>query len=137
MPNFYGAPEITVSQPAEIYRVLDGFSELRDALVLNIELPDGGDFMPLYIVLAENQILDSYLIEAINQALKTQCSPRHIPDRILVVPDIPYTLSGKKMEVPLKKILMGMDPGKALNKDAARNPAALEWFVEHKEQLSR
>ena len=121
---------------AEIYRVLDGFSELRDALVLNIELPDGGDFMPLYIVLAENQILDSYLIEAINQALKTQCSPRHIPDRILVVPDIPYTLSGKKMEVPLKKILMGMDPGKALNKDAARNPAALEWFVEHKEQLS-
>lgn len=120
---------------AEIYRVLDGFSELKDALILNLELPGGDDFMPLYVVLAENQFLTEHLIKSINQSLKTQCSPRHIPDRIMDVPDIPYTLSGKKMEVPVKKILMGMDPGKALNKDAARNPEALEWFVEHKKQI--
>ena len=122
---------------AEIYRVLDGFSELKDALILNLELPGGDDFMPLFIVLQEGQTLNDQLTKHINQSLKAQCSPRHVPDRIVVAPDIPYTLSGKKMEVPVKKILMGMDPGQSMNKDAIRNPESLEWFVDNKVQIFR
>lgn len=62
--------------------------------------------------------------------LKSECSPRHVPDEIIPVTGIPYTLSGKKMEVPVKKALMGMDVGKVMNKDAMKNPEAMEFFIE-------
>jgi acetoacetyl-CoA synthetase len=112
---------------AEIYRVLDQLSGLTDSLVLNLERPDGSDHMPLYVVAPDG--LTDELKTAINHELKTQCSPRHVPDEIILAPDIPYTLSGKKMEVPVKKILMGMDVSKSLNRDAVRNPEALDWFL--------
>jgi acetoacetyl-CoA synthetase len=111
---------------AEIYRVLDQIPGLADSLVLNLERPDGSDYMPLYVVTPDG--LTDELKTAINHELKTQCSPRHVPDVIILAPDIPYTLSGKKMEVPVKKILLGMDVSKSLNRDAVRNPAALDWF---------
>ena len=113
---------------AEIYRVLDQIPGLADSLVLNLERPDGSDYMPLYVVTPDG--LTDELKTAINHELKTQCSPRHVPDVIILAPDIPYTLSGKKMEVPVKKILLGMDVSKSLNRDAVRNPAALDWFLE-------
>ncbi|WP_020569173.1 acetoacetate--CoA ligase [Neolewinella persica] len=112
---------------AEIYRVLDQIPGLADSLVLNLERPDGSDHMPLYVVAPDG--LTDELKTAINHELKTQCSPRHVPDEIILAPDIPYTLSGKKMEVPVKKILLGMDVSKSLNRDAVRNPAALDWFL--------
>lgn len=115
---------------AEIYRVLDTFPALRDSLILNLEQPDGSDIMPLFVALAEGESLTEVLIKAINTALRSQCSPRHVPDMILLAPDIPYTLSGKKMEVPVKKILLGMDVSKSLQRDAIRNPAAMDWFIE-------
>jgi acetoacetyl-CoA synthetase len=112
---------------AEIYRVLDQIPGLADSLVLNLERPDGSDHMPLYVVAPDG--LTDALKTAINHELKTQCSPRHVPDEIILTPDIPYTLSGKKMEVPVKKILLGMDVSKSLNRDAVRNPEALDWFL--------
>ncbi|NNE14028.1 MAG: acetoacetate--CoA ligase, partial [Saprospiraceae bacterium] len=118
---------------AEIYNVLDKISELKDSLVLNIEKSDGEDIMPLFIVLNENENLDEDLKKKINSELRSQCTPRHVPDEILVVDDIPYTLSGKKMEVPIKKLFMGMDVSKSMNKDAVKNPKSIDSFIKIKD----
>ncbi|MEM7572343.1 MAG: acetoacetate--CoA ligase [Bacteroidota bacterium] len=115
---------------AEIYHVLDKLPQLKDALILNLEQADGNDIMPLFVQLAPEQNLTKELVQLIKTELRQQCSPRHVPDEIQAVPDIPYTLSGKKMEVPIKKIFMGMDLSKSLNRDAIRNPKALDYFVE-------
>ncbi|MEO0788819.1 MAG: acetoacetate--CoA ligase [Bacteroidota bacterium] len=115
---------------AEIYQILDQIPELADTLVLNIEQDDGSDIMPLFIKLANDAELDEELESTIKISLRQQGSPRHVPDYIQPVPDIPYTLSGKKLEVPIKKIFMGMDVSKSLNKDALRNPEALDHFIE-------
>lgn len=113
---------------AEIYAALNHVKELKDALVLNIELTGGDDFMPLFVVLNQGLELTNQLKETIKMQLRQQCSPRHVPDDIIVVPDIPYTLSGKKLEVPIKKLFMGKDLKKVVNKEAVRNPAALDFF---------
>ncbi|MEM9997019.1 MAG: acetoacetate--CoA ligase [Bacteroidota bacterium] len=114
---------------AELYAVLDGLDVLRDSLVLNLERPDGTDVMPLFVVMAEGEALTDDRIAEIKATLRAECSPRHVPDAVIAVPDVPYTLSGKKMEVPVKKLLLGLDTGAALNKDATRNPAAVEHFA--------
>lgn len=118
---------------AEIYAVLDSIEELKDSMVLNLEKQNGDDVMPLFVVLQDDHQLDETLKQRINQRLRKECSPRHVPDFIVPVPDIPYTLSGKKMEVPAKKILMGMDVSKSMNKDAVRNPEAIAYFVRYGE----
>jgi len=115
---------------AEIYSVLEAMPDLNDSLILNLEQEDGTDIMPLFIVLKQGCTFTDSLKNEIKENLKTQCSPRHIPDKIIEVPYIPYTLSGKKMEVPVKKILMGMDISKSMNRDAVRNPEALDFFVD-------
>lgn len=114
---------------AEIYAVLDQMNGVNDSLIVNLEQEEGEDFMPLFVVLDEGADLNQ-ITPQIKQELKTQCSPRHVPDEVIQVPDIPYTLSGKKMEVPVKKALMGMDVSKAMNKDAMKNPEAMEVFIE-------
>ncbi|MBT8220349.1 MAG: acetoacetate--CoA ligase, partial [Bacteroidia bacterium] len=91
---------------------------------------DGSDTMPLFVMLAPGQSLDEDLQKSIRTELRAQCSPRHVPDMILTVPDIPYTLSGKKMEVPVKKIFMKMDVSNFLNRDAIRNPEAIDYFID-------
>ncbi len=120
---------------AEIYSVLNGISGIIDAVVLNIEAPDGEDVMPLFLVLEKGMLFDNDFKTMIKNELKRQCSPRHVPDAIYLVKDIPYTLSGKKMEVPLKKLFMGMDVNKILNKDAVRNPESIEDFIKLKEKI--
>lgn len=114
---------------AEIYSVLDRIPGVQDSLIVNLEKKDGYDIMPLFVVIDadENKM---QLFETIKQHLKEECSPRHVPDVILSVDEIPYTLSGKKMEVPVKKALMGLDVSKHMNRDASRNPKAMDAFVE-------
>jgi acetoacetyl-CoA synthetase len=112
---------------AEIYSVLDRIAGLADALIVNLEKKDGSDIMPLFVVI-EDVELDS-MSQTIKQKLKEECSPRHVPDVIIPVDEIPYTLSGKKMEVPVKKALMGLDVSKHMNRDASRNPQAMDIFV--------
>jgi len=114
---------------AEIYAVLDRIPGLLDSLIVNLEKKDGSDIMPLFIVIEDDEDLES-ISETIKQKLKEECSPRHVPDQIVRVGEIPYTLSGKKMEVPVKKALMGLDVSKHMNRDASRNPQAMDVFIE-------
>ena len=120
---------------AEIYRVLDTISELKDALIVNLELAGGKHFMPLFVTITEGVVFDETLKQKINLALKKAYSPRHVPDEIYLVSDIPNTISGKKMEAPVKKILMGIPLSKAANLGAMRNPESLDYFVEFAKQI--
>lgn len=120
---------------AEIYAVLDKISGLSDSLIVNLEREGGNDFMPLFIVLEDLSTLDA-ISSIIITSLREQCSPRHVPDQIFLAPDIPYTLSGKKMEVPVKKALLGMDVSKSMNKDACRNPLAMDYFLKISSDLA-
>lgn len=115
---------------AEIYRAVDKVAEVQDSLIVNIELPQGGDYMPLFVLLQEGEELTESLKDHIRQQIRNACSPRHLPDDIIQVPEIPCTLSGKKMEAPVKKILMGQSVEKAANLGAMRNPGSLAFFVD-------
>lgn len=114
---------------AEIYRTLESMPEVADSLVVCIDRPDGSQHMPLFVVTAAGINLDDDLIQRIRRALKNKCSPRHVPDEIISVPAIPYTLSGKKTEMPIKRILMGADPKAVVSRDTLRDPAALDVFI--------
>ncbi len=113
---------------AEIYRVINDIPEIVDSLIVNLELAGGRHYMPLFVKLREGLTVTDELKKRIAAALRVKCSPRHVPDEVVAVPDIPYTISGKKMEAPVKKILMGIEADKTLNRDAMRNPESLLFF---------
>jgi acetoacetyl-CoA synthetase len=113
---------------SEIYRSVESISEVKDSLIINIEKEDGDSYMPLFVVLKQGFELTNDLKKRINQTLRQDYSPRHVPDVIIEVPDIPYTISGKKLELPVKKILMGKAVETAVNLGSVRNPLALEFF---------
>ena len=114
---------------AEIYRSLANLDEVDDSLIVNLDLPGGTFFMPLFVKLAKGAALDAATVERIRSTLRREYSPRHVPDKIYAVDDIPFTLTGKKMEVPVRRILMGVAPEKAANRDAVANPRALDYFI--------
>ncbi|MBV6441898.1 MAG: Acetyl-coenzyme A synthetase [Saprospiraceae bacterium] len=114
---------------AEIYRAMDKIPEIKDSLIVNLERPDGSDWMPLFVALAPGARLDDGLKNRIRTVLRTTYSPRHVPDEILEIPDVPYTISGKKMETPVKKILQRKPLDKAFNRDSMRNPEAMDFFI--------
>ena len=113
---------------AEIYRAVDTVPEVKDSLIVNIELPGGGDYMPLFVVMKENHSLTAEIKDTIKRTLRSTYSPRHVPDEIIAVNDIPYTISGKKMEMPVKKILMGKPLEQSVNAGSVKNPESLEFF---------
>ena len=92
--------------------------------------------MLLFVVLRDGVSLDSSLVDTLRRRLREHCSPRHVPDAIHQVAEVPRTLSNKKLEVPVKKILLGGDPERAASRDSLANPAALDWFVERAGELS-
>ena len=114
---------------AEIYRCMESVDQVDDALIVNLDLPGGTFFMPLFVKLASGTALDSTIEEKIRNTLRDSYSPRHVPEKIYQVEDIPYTLTGKKMEVPVRKILLGMPANKAANRNVMSNPASLDYFV--------
>jgi acetoacetyl-CoA synthetase len=116
---------------AEIYRALEPISEIDDALIVNLDLPEGGFFMPLFVQLRPGAQLDDALQQRVRDCLRQVCTPRHVPDQIIAVPLIPLTLTGKKMEVPVRRILMGHDPHTVANPSAMRDPQALAFFIEY------
>jgi acetoacetyl-CoA synthetase len=116
---------------AEVYRVLASLGEVQDALVVNLDLPGGGFFMPLFVRLADGIVLDEALRSKIGDRLRAEYTPRHVPDQIIEVPDIPVTLTGKKMEVPVRRILSGVPAEEAANRHAMANPDALDFFVRY------
>lgn len=115
---------------AEIYRALESIDGIVDGLIVNVEYPDGTSFMPLFVQCAPNVELTDELIASVKAHLRSEYTPRHVPDSIIAAPQIPMTLTGKKMEVPVRKILLGGDPNVVANVNAMRNPESLQWFVE-------
>jgi acetoacetyl-CoA synthetase len=130
----YGRSDATLNRggvrigTSEVYRAVESVPDVRDSLVVCIERDNGEFYMPLFVVLQPGQTLTETLKNAIVQALRSQYSPRHVPDEIVAAPDIPYTLSGKKTELPVKKILSGKSAAHALQTGSLRNPEALAFF---------
>jgi len=116
---------------AEVYRALAQLEEIEDALVVNLDLPGAGFFMPLFVKLIDGLRLDAELERKICDRLRREYTPRHVPDRIIPVPGIPVTLTRKKMEVPVRKILMGVSAEQAANRNAMANPESLDFFVNY------
>jgi len=114
---------------AEIYRTLALIPEVQDALIVNLDLPGGGFFMPLFVKLAPGVELDAALEAKIRYTLRREYTPRHVPDKIYQAPGIPYTLTGKKMEVPVRRILTGVPPEKAANRSGVSDPGSLDFFI--------
>jgi acetoacetyl-CoA synthetase len=114
---------------AEIYRVMDGIAEVVDSLVVNIDQDGGTGFMPLFVTLANGYRLDEALRQRIRTQLRREYSPRHVPDEIIEVPGIPQTVTGKKMEVPIRRILSGTPVDLAVDRESMANPEVLEAFV--------
>ena len=115
---------------AEVYRAVEAVPGVVDSLVVGVEQADGGYWMPLFVVLADGTALDDALRGRIRRALRTTFTPRHVPDEILQVPAVPRTLNGKKVEVPVKRILSGAPASEVVNPGSLRDPDALRFFEE-------
>jgi len=116
---------------AEVYRSLLGVAEVEDSLIVNLDLPGGTFFMPLFVKLKGDQKLDATIESRIRAQIRNEYSPRHVPDRIFQVAAIPYTLTGKKMEIPVRRILMGVPVEKAANRAAMANVESLDFFIDY------
>jgi acetoacetyl-CoA synthetase len=132
----YGRSDSTINRQgirmgtSEIYQAVESLPEILDSLIIDLELLGRESYMPLFVVLREGATLDEALIKQIKQTIRQDISPRHAPDEIFVIDQIPYTLSGKKMEVPIRRILLGHQVEKAANLGAMRNPETIQYFVE-------
>jgi acetoacetyl-CoA synthetase len=137
----YGRSDATLNRlgvrmgSSEIYSAVESVPEVQDSLIIGLDLPHGGYFMPLFVTLREGLDLDDDLKSKIKTQVRETCSPRHVPDEIFAVPDIPRTLSNKKMEVPIKKLFMGKPLREVADLDAVQNPAALEHLARLAEEL--
>lgn len=131
----YGRADSTLNRrgirigTAEIYRVVDSIEGITDSLVISMNEGGTSDVMTLFVTLRPGFELTDELKKIVKSALKTRYSPRHAPDRIEQMPGIPYTLTGKKMEIPIRRILSGVPPEKAASRDAMRDPMALDYFI--------
>jgi acetoacetyl-CoA synthetase len=132
----YGRSDSTINRSgirmgtSEIYRAVLSLDEIVDALVVDVPRPGTEGWMPLFVVLREGAELDDDLRREIARRVREQCSPRHVPDEIFAIAEVPRTLSGKALEVPVKRILMGTPPEQAASRDSLANPTALDWFTE-------
>jgi acetoacetyl-CoA synthetase len=132
----YGRSDSTINRggvrmgTSEIYSAVEKVDEVSDSLVVDVPRDGGNSFMPLFVVLQEGVELDDDLKGRIKASIKENASPRHVPNEIFAVSDIPKTLNGKKLEVPVKKILSGTPPEKAASKESLSNPESLDRFVE-------
>lgn len=116
---------------ADIYQAVEGLPEVAEAMVIGVEQPDGGYWMPLFVVLADGAELDDGLRGRITAAIREQASPRHVPDEILAAPGIPHTRTGKKLEVPIKRILQGADANAIVDRTAVDLPDLIDWYAAH------
>ena len=139
----YGRSDTTLNRggvrigTTEIYRVLDKMPEIEDSIIICVDKEKGEFYMPLFVVPGKHKTLDNALKTAIKNKIRNECSPRHVPDDIIQITEVPYTISGKKTEAPVKKILMGQDISGSLNKDALKNPKVLDFFIEFAGRLKK
>ncbi|MFM1925640.1 MAG: Acetyl-coenzyme synthetase [Pseudomonadota bacterium] len=114
---------------SELYSAVEALPEVMDSMVVDLEYLGKDSYMPLFVVLRQGVTLDDAVRQKLNNAIKVALSPRFIPNDIFQVAEIPRTLSGKKQELPIKKLMLGQPLEKVVNKDAMANPACLDWYV--------
>lgn len=138
----YGRSDSTINRQgirlgtSEIYRAVDALEEVENSLVIDLEMLDRKSYMPLFVVLTEGESLTEELIQTIKNNVKSIVSPHFVPNDVFAVHQIPTTLSGKKMEVPVRKILLGQDPDKVVNEGSMVNPESLQYFIDLAKQLN-
>jgi acetoacetyl-CoA synthetase len=131
----YGRSDSTINRggirigTAEIYRAVLDSDDITDALVVDLPKADTDGIIELFVVLRDGAELTDDLKKTLARAIRTRCSPRHVPDNVTAIAAVPRTLSGKVVEVPVKRILMGADPTKVVSRDSLANPDALDFFV--------
>ena len=131
----YGRSDATINRhglrmgTSELYSAIEALPEVHDSLVVDLEYLGRDSYMPLFVVLQAGAVLDAAMKAKISHAVRTALSPRFVPDAIFQVAEIPRTLSGKKQELPIKKLLLGQPLKKVVNRDAMANPACLDWYV--------
>jgi acetoacetyl-CoA synthetase len=139
----YGRSDSTINRSgirmgtSEIYRAVLSIEAIVDALVVDLPRPGTEGWMPLFVVLREGAELDDELPKQIARRVRERCSPRHVPDQVFQIAEVPRTLSGKVLEVPVKRILMGTPADQAASRDSLANPGALDYFVTMAKGLSR
>ncbi len=139
----YGRSDATINRrglrlgTSEIYRAVEALEEVMDSLVVDLEFLGRDSFMPLFVVLAPGCRLDDALKDRINAAIRENVSPRFLPDEIVQIEEVPRTLSGKKLEVPVKKLLLGGDPERIVNRDSMANPASFDALIAYANARNR
>jgi acetoacetyl-CoA synthetase len=118
---------------ADIYEAVERLPEIRESLVIGVEQPDGGYWMPLFVHLAPGATLDEDLLARIKSTIRAELSPRHVPDEVIEVPGVPHTLTGKRIEVPVKRLLQGTSLDKAVNPGSVDDIDLLRYY----ERLAR
>lgn len=137
----YGRSDATINRggirigTSEIYRAVDHVDEVFDSLIVEIPKKDNDSIVPLFVMMKEGYTLTTNIKQQIKQTIRKNCSPRHVPTHIYEVFDLPKTLNGKKLEIPIKRILGGEAVDKVVNKDSLANPEALEYFISFAKQL--
>jgi acetoacetyl-CoA synthetase len=137
----YGRSDSTINRggirmgTAEIYRAVLSVDEVQDALVVDVPREGAENWMPLFVVMRDGTELDAQVTKAIRDRIRQDCSPRHVPNEVIQIPEIPRTLSGKVLEVPVKRVLMGDPPEKAASRESLANPEAFDWFVDYAESM--
>ncbi|WP_369134805.1 acetoacetate--CoA ligase [Modestobacter sp. I12A-02662] len=114
---------------ADIYAAVEAIPAVLDCVVLGVEEPDGGYWMPLFVQLTPGAQLTDELVAEIKTAIRRTASPRHVPDQVIAVPGVPHTRTGKRLEVPLKRLFQGVDPAKAVNKGAVDDEALVDHYI--------
>jgi acetoacetyl-CoA synthetase len=139
----YGRSDATINRhgvrmgTSEIYAAVEALAEVNDSLVLDLEYLGRDSRLLLFVVLRPGVVLDDALESRIGAAIRSNLSPRFVPDEIIQAPEIPRTLSGKKQEVPLKKLFLGHPLEKVINRDAMANPRSIDWYLAQSVSLTR
>jgi acetoacetyl-CoA synthetase len=114
---------------AELYRAVEALTEVVDSLVVDLEYLGRESYMPLFVVLREGLVLDDALTRRLKDCIRSALSARHVPNEIFQVASVPRTLSGKKMELPVKKLLLGASADEVFKLDAMANADSVQWFA--------
>lgn len=139
----YGRSDSTINRQgvrigtSELYRVIEAVPEVVDSLIVDLEVLGRPSYMPLFVVLRDGAVLDAALVAKIKGAIRSALSARQVPDDVIAIAEVPRTLNGKKLEVPVKKILLGTPLEKAANPGSVANPAALQFFIDWREARER
>lgn len=139
----YGRSDATINRhglrmgTSELYSAVEALPEVMDSMVVDLEYLGRESYMPLFVVLRDGVSLDDAVRRRITDSIRTALSPRFVPNDVFHVPEIPRTLSGKKQELPIKKLLLGQPLEKVINREAMANPACLEWYVAFAEQRAQ